>query len=99
MLVLVVIKKILIKAGMVDTHCQKIASHLGIDLTLAPSLGPLVAPAGADEQIGRAQWAWAHQLGQEWADKEAANQPFHLWPRTETGMQFATGYSHLQVTD
>ena len=92
-------KKILTKAGTVDARRQKIAGHLGIDLTLAPSLGPLVAPVGVDEQIGRAQWAWACQLGQEWANKEAANQPFHLWPTTETGMQFSTGNSHLYVTD
>ena len=63
-------KKILTKAGTVDACHQKIAGHLGIDLTLTPSLGPLVAPVGVDEVIGRAQWAWAHQLGQEWADNE-----------------------------
>ena len=45
-------KKILTKAGTVDACCQKIAGHL----TLAPSLGPLVAPVGVDEQIGRVQW-------------------------------------------
>ncbi len=80
-------KKILTKAGTVDTRRQKIADHLGIDLTLTPSLGPLVAPVGVDEQIGKAQWAWARQLAQEWTDKEAANQPFNLWPTTETGVQ------------
>ena len=84
-------KRILTKAGTVDARRQKIAGHLGIDLTLTPSLGPLVAPVGVDEVIGRAQWAWARQLGQEWADNEAANQPFHLWPTTEAGMQFSTG--------
>jgi hypothetical protein len=87
-------KKTLTKAGTVHARRQKIADHLGIDLTLAPSLGPPVAPVGVDEQIRKAQWTWALQLGQEWADKEAAGQPFHLWP-TETGVQVVTYNPHL----
>jgi len=79
-------KKVLTKAGTVDVQRKRLADHLGIDLSQTASPGPpTTGPLTVDETIGKAQWAWAHQLAQEWADAEAAHQPFKLWP-TEKGV-------------
>jgi hypothetical protein len=44
---------------------------------------PLTAPskeATMDVKIGKAQWAWARQLCQEWIETEAAGKAFKLYP-------------------
>jgi len=75
---------VLTKAGTIDVRCKRLADHLRIDLSQTASPGPTTGPLTVNETIGKAQWAWACQLAQEWADTEAAQQPFKLWP-TEKG--------------
>ena len=58
------------------------ANYYGKDL-FTPSAPPLAAPekeTAMDVEIGKAQWAWARQLGQEWIETEAAGKVFKLYP-------------------
>jgi len=57
---------------------KRLADHLGINLSQTASPGPTTAPLTANETIGTV--GLAMPTCPEWADTEAAQQPFNLWP-------------------
>ncbi|KIJ26519.1 hypothetical protein M422DRAFT_272395 [Sphaerobolus stellatus SS14] len=74
--------KKLSKQGMVQELRLRLANYYGKDLS-APSGPPPIAPLKesiVDVEIGKAQWAWTRQLGQEWIETEAAGKVFKLYP-------------------
>ena len=50
-----------------------------------------------DADIGKAQWAWARQLGQEWVETEAAGKVFKLYQDKEGGLVCCIDFMHYPI--
>lgn len=71
-------RKALTLQGTVSILRQKLAAHLGLDLTASPPSEVVSGLLSMDLQLQQKQWAYLRELGKEWEEKAAAGLPFVL---------------------
>ena len=74
-------RKVLTKSGRVDDLQQHLTTHYGLDLTAAPPVATVAAPASGvllTLDIQNHQWNMLCDLGDEWEECTHVNWPFLL---------------------